>query len=142
MFWNQNASLIVWEYSIYRNCAIISWYPSKYIAFTGFVTCLSGFMLEIWNHCNGANELLGICLFIWKIAWISWLVNTWSSQLVRFFERKTKFAQLKSALIKFSNKTHGIRGNLPKNPLFLVCFQNHTIAKSALIETALSGDSM
>ena len=58
---------------------------------------------------------------------------------------KDKTALIESALIEFSNKSHEIRGKMAKKSTFLdnyACFQNRTIAKSALIETALSGDSL
>ena len=58
---------------------------------------------------------------------------------------KDKSALIEYALIEYSNKNHEIRGKRAKKSTFLdnyACFQNRTIAKSALIETALSGDSL
>ena len=58
---------------------------------------------------------------------------------------KDKSALIESALIEFSNKNHEITEKMAKKSTFLdncACFQNRTIAKSALIETALSGDSL
>ena len=58
---------------------------------------------------------------------------------------KDKTALIESALIEFSNKSHEIRGKMAKKSTFLdnyACFQNRTFAKSALIQIALSGDSL
>ena len=58
---------------------------------------------------------------------------------------KDKIALIESELIEFSNKNHEIKGEMAKESTFLenyACFQNRTIAKSALIETVLSGDSL
>ena len=58
--------------------------------------------------------------------------------------RKDITALIESALIEFSNKIYEIREKMAKKFTFLDnygCFQNCTIAKSALIETLLSWDS-
>ena len=58
---------------------------------------------------------------------------------------KDKTALFESALFKFSNKNHDIRGKRAKKSPFLdnfEYFQNRTIAKSELFEIALSGDSL
>ena len=74
------------------------------------------------------------------------IANTYrKSPISAVLRGKDKSALIESALIEFSNKNHEIKGKIATKSTFLdiyACFQNRTIAKSALIETALSGDSL